>query len=129
MQVGTETNSLVNHIYSRTASLEPVVGMGVTLLHWTDRSAGTIFRIFTVGKSAYIEVREDHCKRIDKNGMSEDQQYEYKTDVKGSRQVFKRQDNGRWVRVRKSETTGRWVKAEGCGLLIGQRRAYHDFSF
>jgi hypothetical protein len=103
--------------------------MGVTLLHWTDRSAGTIFRIFTVGKSTYIEVREDHCKRIDKNGMSEDQQYEYKVDVKGYRKVFKRQDNGTWVQVRKNETTGRWVKSDGCGILLGQRRAYHDFSF
>jgi hypothetical protein len=81
-----------------------------------------------VGKSTFIEVREDHCKRIDKNGLSEDQQYEYKVDIKGYRQIFKRQDNG-WVGVRKNETTGRWVKSEGCGILIGQRRAYHDFSF
>jgi hypothetical protein len=35
MRIGTQTNSLVNHLYSRAVNgqPEPVIGMGATLLH------------------------------------------------------------------------------------------------
>lgn len=70
--VNKETGSLVNHLYSRMTKgqPQPEVGMGATLLHWSDRSPATIIKVFTIGKLLAIEVQDDKYKRIDKNGMS-----------------------------------------------------------
>jgi len=131
MKIGTQTNSLINHIYSRAVigQPEPVVGMGATMLHWTDRTPGTIFRVFAVGKSTFVEVREDNKTRTDENGMSDAQSYSFKTNVNGHARTFKRKANGQWVQVYKSNDTGRWLQSDGCGLRIGERSAYYDFSF
>lgn len=65
MKLGSETNSVVNHIYSRAVigQPEPQVGMGGTVLHWTDRDPVTIFRVFKVGKSVLIETRDADPRR------------------------------------------------------------------
>lgn len=130
MQLGTQTASLVNHLHARgvIGQPTPVAGMGVTFLRWTDRSPGTIFRVFTVGKTQYIETRDDDYTRTDKNGMSESQEYTFKTRVNGRRRYFRIGRKGLWEEARQNEQ-GRWVKAGGPGLRIGDRGAYHDFSF
>lgn len=130
MRLGTETASLVNHLQSRgvIGQPTPVAGMGVTFLHWTDRSPGTIFRVFTVGNTKYIETRDDDYKRIDNNGASEEQEYTFKTLVNGHKRYFRVGRSGLWEQVRQNDK-GRWVKAGGPGLRIGSRGAYHDFSF
>lgn len=131
MRLGSETNSLVNHLYSRGVKGQPspAVGMGVTMLHWTDRSPGTIFKVFVVGARTIIEVRADDYRRTDKNGMSEDQDYKFTTKVNGSKSYYRRENDGKWASVRWNPEIKRWVKAGGCGLRIGDRGAYHDFSF
>lgn len=131
MRLGSETNSVVNHIYSRAVigQPEPQVGMGGTVLHWTDRDPVTIFRVFKVGKSVLIETRDDDYRRTDANGMSEEQDYEYITNVNGARRYFRLESSGRWVNVRKNEDTGRWGKTGGCGFRIGERNKYYDYSF
>jgi hypothetical protein len=131
MKLGTQTASLVNHLQSRAVigQPEPAVGMGVTFLHWTDRSAGTIFRVFSVGKSVCIETRDDECRRTDGNGLSESQSWEFKTNVRGSKRYFRRENDGRWSEIRFDSETKRWKKTGGCGLHIGARDAYNDPSF
>jgi len=52
---------------------EPTVGMGVTMLSWSDRHAGTIVEVNM--KKRYIAITEDDATRIDNNGISEGQQY------------------------------------------------------
>lgn len=133
MKLGSETGSVINHLVSRQTigQPDPVVGMGVTFLHWTDRSAGTIFRVWTRGAYRYIECRDDEAKRIDKNGMSECQEYEFKTCVKGSRRYFRQKvadPSAPWIGCRMNED-GRWVQSKSRGLRIGSRDKYHDFSF
>lgn len=69
MKLGTETASLINHLHSRAVigQPEPVIGMGVTFLGWTDRSAGTIFRVFKQpGKAGLtiIECRNDTARCV-----------------------------------------------------------------
>jgi hypothetical protein len=49
MKLGTHTGSLTNHIYSRAVPITPEVGMGCTLLSWSDRHPATIIDIFTKG--------------------------------------------------------------------------------
>lgn len=129
-KLGTETASVINHIMSRSTKgqPDPVVGMGATILHWTDRDAGTITKVFTIGKDVAIEVQEDKATRTDKNGMSEMQDYAYEADPNGARSTW-RFRNGVWKAVRYSEDTKRWRQIEGSGLQIGVRRKYHDFSF
>lgn len=131
MKLGTETGSLVNHIYSvaTKGQPEPTVGMGATILGWTDRNAVTITDVFTAGKRTYITAQQDHAKRIDTNGMSESQDYEYTPNPNGALYNFRQNPtNGRWEEVYKNPETGRWIKS-GRGLRIGDRDEYYDFSF
>jgi hypothetical protein len=126
MKLGTETGSVVNHLYARGVIGEPtpVVGMGVTLLSWTDRYAGTIMAI----QGNVLVVTKDDVKRVDNNGFSESQEYEFTPNPNGTPQYFKKDRKGLWVQCRYSDN-GRMVIARGLGLRIGERSAYHDFSF
>lgn len=130
MKLGSQTNSLVNHIYSRATKGQPTpeIGMGVTLLGWTDRYPATIIGIIENGK--YIIVQSDNYKRIDNNGMSECQEYEYTANLDGATYTFKMNPNGGWSEVFRNPETGRFKKYNGGkGLRIGYREKYHDFSF
>ena len=110
MKLGTETGSLVNHMLSGSAS-EPSLGMGATVLYWTDRKAGTIVRVTPHTFTDQL----DRVTRTDRNGMSEDQTYDCQPDPDGATYVFRRTKRG-------------W-RSSGVGVLIGQRRHYHDYSF
>jgi hypothetical protein len=127
MNAGTQTGSLVNHIYSRMTigAPEPIVGMGVTMLSWTDRDAGTIVEVNT--KKRYIAVTEDSKTRIDNNGISESQQYEYTAVMDGYRNYYRKDRKGQWRRCY-FNNNGRLVFGTG-GLIIGHRESYYDFSF
>lgn len=127
MKAGTDTGSLVNHLYSRAVKgqPEPEVGMGATLLAWTDRYPATIVAV----EGNIITVREDNSRRVDHNGMSETQDYEFTPNPDGYESNYRREKDGTWSLVVKNETTGRWNKRSGNGLRIGSRDKYHDFSF
>lgn len=112
MKAGIETGSLMNHIYSTPTEQAPEVGMGATVLCWTDRHAGTIIKV----TPAQIHVQHDIATRVDKNGMSESQQYEYAPDPNGRVDVFRMTKRG-------------WRNTSGNGLAIGIRQQYYDFSF
>ena len=127
MNIGTHTGSLVNHLYSRMTNgePEPTVGMGVTMLSWTDRDAGTIVEVNN--KKRYIAVTEDSKVRIDNNGISESQQYEYTPVMDGHRDYYRKDRKGQWRRCYFNEN-GRLIFGTG-GLIIGRRESYYDFSF
>lgn len=131
MKAGTQTNSLVNHLYSRAVigQPDPQVGMGATLLGWTDRYPATVIEVFKIGKAVAIKVQDDDYKRIDKNGMSESQQYEYMPNPNACTSVFKQNADGSWSKVFRDFETNRWRKSGNGGLLLGKREKYHDFSF
>jgi hypothetical protein len=132
MKLGTQTNSLVNNLMSRAVigQPEPFVGMGATILGWTDRYPATITGVVKDkdGKVFWIVVREDRAVRTDKRGMDECQSYEFTTDPDGSRSEFKKDRKGMWREVRMGEK-GRMVFTGGKGLRIGERDKYYDFSF
>lgn len=127
MNLGTHTGSLVNHMYSRMTigEPEPTVGMGVTMLSWTDRNAGTIVEVNM--KKRYIAVTEDFAKRVDNNGISESQKYEYTSDLDGYRNYYRKDRKGQWRRCFYNENK-RLVFGYG-GLVLGRREKYHDFTF
>jgi hypothetical protein len=111
MRLGSETGSVMNHLMTGGSQPEPAVGMGATICCWTDRHAATIVKV----TRCQIHVQEDIATRIDNNGMSECQQYEYRPDPNGAVIVFRKTKRG-------------WKSKSG-GLLIGTRRHYYDFSF
>ena len=131
LKAGTQTGSLMNHLYSRMTNgqPEPVVGMGATLLGWTDRDPATIVEVTKTKSGALvIGVQEDKAKRIDNNGFSESQEYEYSANPEAGIDYFRFDEGKGWRGVRKNEK-GRLVLTGGGGLRIGEREKYHDFSF
>lgn len=127
MKIGTQTNSLVNSIYASMEGGEPVVGMPATLLSWTDRNPCTVVEVNNLKR--YIVVQDDDYKRVDSNGLSECQQYEYTPNPNAPTRIFRKMKSGQWVQHFVNPETNRLVKSEGCGLRLGKREKYHDFSF
>lgn len=97
MQLGTQTASLMNHLMSRSTNgaPEPEVGMGATILGWTDRHAATV--ISWDGK--ILRVQRDKATRIDTLGMTDAQGYEYERDPEGCVYDYKRDRSGKWREV------------------------------
>ena len=126
MKLGTETASMTNYLLSGTKGQPtPVVGMGATKLCWTDRHPATIVEVLKGGK--LIGIQKDNCKRIDSNGMSECQEYEFTPNTSGSIEYYKLDKKGAYRGVTKNEN-GRFIFT-GNQLRIGDRDRYHDFSF
>jgi hypothetical protein len=145
MQLGTQTNSLVNHLHARAVigQPEPVVGMGVTLLGWTDRYAGTIVEVEPIAKgSVLVHVMRDESKVIAGSAHDGSAEYEFTPATSGARYTFRRNDDGTWSEVYRkvlewddegnpSKVSPRWSKMTGGGkgLRIGEREEYRDPSF
>ena len=129
MRLGTQTGSLVNHLLTHTVLSVPAVGDAATLCGWSDRSPATVIEVIEKGKSVIVKVQKDNYTRIDNNGMSESQVYEYSRNPEGSVYFFKRKTSGEWREVRKNEETGRFVLARGAGIYFGERERFYDFTF
>lgn len=129
LKLGTQTGSLINHFMSSDSAKTPEVGMGATLLSWTDRTPATVQRVFKIGKCVAIEVTLDDYKRIDENGVSEIQEYEYTTNPNGSKRTYKLTERG-WKCVWLNPSTNRYIiKDSTGGIALGRRERYYDFSF
>lgn len=117
MNLGTDTGSLVNYIHGNTVSKTPEVGMGATELRWSDREPLTIHKV--EGKKLWASY--DKAERIDDNGMSECQEYEYSNEnTEDYWMLFTLRKDGRWHKG---------TTLQGTALRIGQREKYYDFSF
>ncbi|MGA0178868.1 MAG: hypothetical protein ACO3IC_07970 [Burkholderiaceae bacterium] len=129
MKLGSETGSVINHLYSRMTEgePEPTVGMGATLLSWTDRNPATIVQVNMAKR--YIVVQEDDAMRVDSNGMSEAQEYVFTPNPNNRLRIYRKVKSGEWVEHYVNPETNRLVQTRGCGLRIGERDKYYDFSF
>ena len=113
LRLGTQTASMTNYLLSGTKGApKPEVGMGATLLMWTDRHAYTIVKV----TRCQVHARRDKAIRIDTNGMSEAQDYRFERDDTQPVEIFRLRKNGAY-----HGKAGR--------LRIGDRCAYHDYSF
>lgn len=134
MKLGTETGSTMNHLYSRMTDGQPapVVGMGATILHWTDRSAATVVSVEQPNSKRYsfvIEVQRDRSTMVGGSIFSESQAYEFTPNPDATRELFGcDRTTGAWVRLARNER-GTLVKDKGPGLRIGERDEYRDPSF
>ena len=130
LRLGTQTGSLINNIMSRAVIGEPTpeIGMGATMLSWTDRNPATIVSVFTKGKTLYIGVKEDDAVRTDNNGFSESQTYDFSFNPQGGMIYYRKNAKGTWEGCYINQETGRFVKGHG-SITIGQRSKYWDPSF
>ena len=103
-------------------TIEVKVGDGATMVYYSDRHACTIIEIADNG--SYIKVQKDKATRIDNNGMSDCQDYEFERDPKGAVYTFKR------TRKDKSVYTGNGKYYDwDVKLSFGARIEYYDYSF
>ena len=113
--------SLNNRIMENCRGDKPEVGMGVTHCGWSDRDP---YEIVEVVDDRHIKVRALNYKRIDGNGMSECQEYEYFSNPDAIVETLFKNKKGKWVR----RVGTRGVDNYG-GWYIGKAEKYYDFSF
>jgi len=134
MKLGSQTGSLVNNIHSRATigQPRPKVGMGATILSWTDRHAATITKVSEYCGKVWlyeIEVVRDNAKVVSGSGHDGSAVYEF-TPGDGSPHLFAfSKKTQRWEPVIRNPDTGKLNKQRGLGLLIGERDHYRDPSF
>ncbi len=131
LKLGTQTGSLTNHIYSRAVNgqPEPAVGMGATILGWTDRHAATITKVWRSSKTGplYLIVKEDTATVIKGSIHNGTAEYSYAPNPQGSETYFRQRKDGQWQAT--AFNGKRYVKVEGYGLRIGEREEHYDPSF
>ena len=119
--------SLINALSDGVAAFDPEVGMGATVLMWSDRQPATIVKIeryksgASKGEVSAVWITIDKATRTDMNGMSDAQSYAYETVEDAFRQRWTRRKDGRFKRTGSG--------GSGPSLRIGSREKYHDFSF
>lgn len=135
MKLGTETGSVMNYLESRMVIGEPkpVVGMGVTMLGWTDRYPGTITKVDEIAGSKVtlyiIEVTADKYELVSGTTMDGSAEYEYSPNPDGYVEMFRKNKKTlMWEPVGRNEN-GRLVKREGKGIVLGKRERYYDPTF
>jgi len=100
-------------------SITVTVGMGVTMNFHSESKAATLIRISHKGKR--IVLQQDKATRVDHNGVSESQTYNYEADPDGSIYFATLRKDGRYRLVGFSKT--------GKAITLGARREYYDYSF
>lgn len=101
------------------------IGDGVTLNYYSDEKPATVVEIDSKGK--WIKVQMDIAKRIDKNGMSDCQEYEYFRDENGYIRTFYK------TRIKDytvfTDTGRSTYDSYGIYLSLKVRRKYFDYTF
>lgn len=122
MKLGTETGSLVNHIYSQTQQTLPRVGDGATILSWTDRHAGTVIDVHPTTDT--IVVQEDTAKVISGSVMDGSAVYEYQRNPNGATYTFKPVSRGKAKGLIREGG-----RKDGRSVIFGRRDQHRDPSF
>ena len=112
--------SLDNRLLENAAMPTPVVGMGATEICYSDRHP---FEIIEVKDARHITVRALDWKRVDDNGMSDSQEYEYISNPNNHTANLFLTKQGKW---RERYPAGNL----GCNCFyIGEAERYYDYCF
>jgi hypothetical protein len=104
----------------RVQGVLPFVGGPATIYAYSDRYPGTVQSV----TDKEIIITEDKYERIDNNGMSESQEYEYTSNPYGRRFVFRK--------VRSGRCRGQWREnglTTGMPVNFSYRQKYYNPSF
>jgi len=135
LKLGSATGSIVNHLHSRGVIGEPTpeVGMGATLLAWTDRYAATIHAVKELTSKLWsleIEVSRDDAKVVAGSCLDGSAEYEFTSRPGATRTTYRKdRKTGFWHEVALNLETGKYRKTGGNGIRIGAREEYRDPSF
>jgi hypothetical protein len=117
--------SMMNSLMSGSRTPEPEVGMGATILMWSDRKPATITEVLRYktgpnkGQIKGVKARPCRAIRTDSNGMSDAQSYEYEEMPDWPESEWTLRQDGSFRKKGDKYTT----------LAIGFRSAYYDYSF
>lgn len=95
----------------------PEIGMGATIVMWSDRHAGTIVKITESLKTIWIQ--KDKATRIDDNGASDNQAYSYGKDIEGIVLKATLRKNGTYKTIGES----------GNQIALDSRSEFFDYAF
>jgi hypothetical protein len=109
--------NLMNRVMESSKQEVPQVGMGATVIMYSDRHAATIVAV----KGNRVAIQKDKATRMDNRGMCEQQDYIYEPNKQAKLQWFSKRKNSSYVEV--------GSKLNGTKLVIGYRDGYHDYSF
>ena len=110
--------SLQNKLMAESKQPDTKVGMGITLLRWSDRHAYRIVKVAEVNKA--ITIQRYKAVRTDNSGMSETQTYDFKGLLDQKKELVRKGDQ--WY-----EKTVQGLSR--ISLLIGVALEYYDYSF
>jgi hypothetical protein len=116
--------SVFNYLMAGSKPGAPEVGMGATILMYSDRHAATIVEVGTnkAGEVNKIVVTRDHYRRTDSLGMTDSgQEYEFTPNPDGAKVTYTKRRNGQFIEQ------GSPMRGGG-GILIGHRDHYYDFT-
>ena len=111
--------NIINRLKEDFKSITPEIGMGATMILWSDRIPFTIHKV--EGKKLWASM--DNAKMTEGNMQSEKQVYIYSNLNKDKPErwvLFTFRKDGRWHRG---------TTLQGSVLVIGNRERYDDPSF
>src|SRR3990167_643851 len=85
--------NIFNRLDERRKAGSPTVGMGATILMYSDRHAATIVDLH----NNRVAIQEDHSIRTDSKGQCDSQSYSYERDTSKPFRWFSLRKNGRYV--------------------------------
>ena len=135
MNIGTQTNSLINNIYSRmtVGAPAPTVGMGATKLSWTDRHAATVTKVTELKSKTWayeIFVIEDKPTVVSGSVYDGSAVYTFEPNPCGYADMYRMdRKSGKWVRGYINQETGRFKQRRSGGLILGMRDHHYDPHF
>lgn len=134
MNIGTQTSSVINHLYSRMTvdAPAPKVGMAATILSWSDRHAATVTEVSELCGARWLyEIRVVEDKVIVTSGSTHNGSatFAYSTNPAGVANIYRMNRKTRaWVKGYINQDTGKFKMGQG-GLILGCRDHYVDPSF
>lgn len=117
--------SMMNSLMSGGTNPEPEIGMGATILMWSDRKPATITEVLRYksgpkkGQIRAVKTRADRAIRTDSNGMSDAQSYRFEPMLDVPESTWTLRKDGSFRKQGDQYTQ----------LAIGFRDAYYDYSF
>jgi hypothetical protein len=135
MNIGTQTNSLINNIYSRmtVGAPAPTVGMAATTLSWTDRHAATVMKVTELKSKVWayeIHVIEDKPTVVSGSVHDGSAVYTFEPNPYGYANMYRMErKTGKWVRGYINGQTGRFKQFRNGGLILGMRDHHYDPHF
>ena len=135
MNIGTQTNSLVNNLYSRmtVGAPAPTVGMAATTLSWTDRHAATVTKVTELTSKVWayeIHIIEDKPTVVSGSVHDGSAVYTFEPNPCGYVDMYRMErKTGKWVRGYINGQTGRFKQFRNGGLILGMRDHHYDPHF